>query len=204
MEHIEDLAVAVSRLNARAIISDHAVFCFSRSNNIRNYSVSLFARENRVHIREWNELIQQAIEGGLIDLWSGERRNKSRRDSYVAFRPLKIHHLYGFFLIGLFLWIAAVSSFILELIIHRKLKCNNPHRFWKLADWLIDGRRHMMKLNRTKNPKQPAHLLPIRKYVDRIAYPHLIQPLPITWRSQRKMYVFNINNSMFSRQSLDT
>lgn len=175
LQRIEDTAVVASRQHARVTTSARDIFCFSQSNNIRNSPVALLVRDSRLQIQKWDKLIQQTIEGGLIEKWSNERNNNLKMESNAEPRPLGVQHFYGsFFLVSLFLF-GAINVFILELIIHRKLKGENVHRLWRTANWIIDGRRHMLlHFNQPKKRKQQWQV-PIRTYRSRIV--HLRQPL---------------------------
>lgn len=154
LEQIDDLAVAISRQHARATTSARDIFCFSRSNNIRNYSVALLTRDNRLQLREWNKIIQQSIEAGLIEKWSCARCNKPKMESGAVYNPLECDRFYGGILLCLISMFIATTILILERIIHQKLREENVHRFWKTADWIIDGRRHMLKSFRAKDQKR--------------------------------------------------
>lgn len=141
-----DVAVAMSRQNALATASDRDIFCFNRANNIRNYSMTLLMRRERVHTPKWNRKIQQTFEGGLIGKWLEDLQNKKEKNSDGYIRPLTIEDMSGVFLLCGAVLSAAFIAFVLELIIHHKLKDRNSHRFWRTADWMIDGRRHFLKL----------------------------------------------------------
>lgn len=149
--------MAMSRQNALATASDRDIFCLNRANNIRNHSMTFLMRRERVQIQEWNRKIQQTFEGGLIGKWLKDVQNKTRKDSDDHIRPLKLKDIYGSFLLCAAVLSAAFVAFVLELIIQHKLKNGNCHRFWKTADWIIDGRRHYLKLRlkQTNNLEQP-------------------------------------------------
>lgn len=179
---MENVAVAASRQNARATTSSRDVFCLSRSNNIRNYSVALLVRENHLRIQDWNKMIQLTIEAGLVEKWSFARRDSAKNDSDVVVRSLAVQHFYGGLVICALFLLAAIIAFILELIIHKQLKSGNPHRFWRTADWIIDGRRHMLRSHRVNNQKERMHQLPVRKYCNRMRNIQLRKPLVAIWR----------------------
>lgn len=173
---MDDLAVAVSRQNARATTSSRDIFCFSQANNIRNYSVTLMMRD-RLQIEKWNEMIQFTIEAGLIEKWSFVRPDKTETDSDVVAHPLKIHHFYGGLLMCFLFLLAAFIAFFLELVIHQKMKSETPHRFWRTADWIIDGQRHMLMMHRANNRKGRERQVPVRKYCDRVPHTRLRRPI---------------------------
>lgn len=112
-------------------------------------------------------MIQFNIVAGLIDKWSFTRRDKTKNDSDVVARPLAVKHLYGGLLMCFLFLLAAIIAFSLELVIHQKLKGRNPHQYWRTADWIIDGQRHMLILRRANNRKER---IPVRKYCNRILF----------------------------------
>lgn len=137
------------------MVSAKEIFCFEKSNNIRNDSVALLMRRGPVRIHEWNELISRIIEAGLVGKWARDQRKRNAEDPQMAGTPMGLQHFYGGFGLCIFFWIIAIIVFILELIIHRKLQGENPHRFWRTADWVIDGKRHMLKLHTASNRHNP-------------------------------------------------
>lgn len=189
LDQREDIAVAVSRQNALAMTSTHDVFCFGRANNIRNYSKALLMRQSRLQIQEWNEKIQQAIEGGLVEKWLRDLKNNTKIERNVVIRPFKVQDLYAGFLICSVFLLVAIIAFIFEFIIHHKLRGANPHQFWRTADWIIDGQRHSWKIraNRPRNETKQWQV-PVRTYCSRIRYPHLLPPLATTRRPLRRTY----------------
>lgn len=144
LERNEDMAVAVSRQYARA--SARKIFCFGKSNNIRNFSVALLMRANRVQIPEWNQLILRAMQAGLIGKWSSDQGIHVAEEERVIGTALGIDHFYGGLSFCILFLFAAIFAFIFEVIVHRKLQRENRHRFWRTADWVIDGQRHLLKL----------------------------------------------------------
>lgn len=102
-------------------------------------------RQHPLHTR-LNDLIQLAIEGGLIGKWTADIEWNFRQKSNLAIAPkiLTVEHI---FLALLFLAIftsCAIGAFIAELIIYNRVSRSNPHRFWKIADMLIDGKRQFL------------------------------------------------------------
>lgn len=104
------MAVAISRQHARATASAREVFCFDNSNNIRNYSVALSMRANRVKISEWNQLILRAMQAGLIGKWASEQRIDVTEEQRVVGTALGMDHFYGgLSLCVLFLFAAIIA-----------------------------------------------------------------------------------------------
>lgn len=183
LELREDIAVAVSRQHARATASARDIFCFDKSNNIQNYSVALLIRNGRLQMQEWNKKIQQIIESGIIGKWMTELENETKIGSDADIRLMGIQDLYGGLMLCFCLLIVATSVFILELIVHYKLKDANSHRYWKSFDWMIDGQSHLLKL-RAKHAENREDLLqpPIPIYQSRIRHFNSRQSLTISQR----------------------
>lgn len=128
----------------------------------------------RVRIQEWNRKIQQTIECGLAGKWLKDLENKKKKYTHVGIRPLKAQDFYGALLICLLLLILAILALIFELIVHHKLKNRNSSRWWKNADWIIDGRRHI-RITRAEKWNQFLQV-PIRTYQSRVRHFHHIRP----------------------------
>lgn len=139
--------MAASRQSARATISSQEMFCFEKSNNIRNSSMTLLLRESRLKMDEWNTLILRTIEAGLMGKWSSDCDRRSEIDQQVARTPMSLKHFYGAATMSSLFLSLAIIAFILEHVVHRKLQDENCHRFWRTIDWIIDGKRHMLKLH---------------------------------------------------------
>lgn len=151
LERFGDVAVAVSRQHVFATISERNTFCFSRANNIRNYYPALLMREDQVKTQQWDRKIQQTIEGGLIGKWLFDLKNKTKIDPDIVIRPMGMHHFYGTFVTCSLLSFGGFLTFILEIIVHHKLKDVNCYRFWRTIDWMIDSHRHMLHVKPIKN-----------------------------------------------------
>lgn len=145
----DQVAVAVSRYHARATLYDRYAYCFRSAANIRNNLVVLKMNETSIHPAEWNGLIRRVSEAGLVAKWSrlpvAPASNSMLMSSDAGF--ITTEHYIGcltFVAIG---WFLAILLAILEQIIHYKVKHLNRHRYWDVADMLIDGQRHMFIFN---------------------------------------------------------
>lgn len=165
LDQHEDVSVAASRQNARSTAFAQHIFCFSRANNIRNYTLSLAMREDRLQIQIWNKMIQRTTEGGLIGKWLRDLSNTTINDPVYLIRPINLRNFYRSFIFCLVPLFAAFCTLISELVVHHKLKNDNSHRFWRTMDWLIDGQRHKMKFpaNPPKEREEPL-LLTIQNF----------------------------------------
>lgn len=144
------IAVAISRHH----IHTSNIFCLPKSEAIRTNFVALKLRKNRVDHVKWNDLIQRLLEGGFMAKWARDAittsMNDDRTDSVEGVNLMGFQLFYLAFLgIGCVLGLIA---FVFEHIVHYKLKQVNCHRFWTVADMVIDGRRHFWIFNRRRLP----------------------------------------------------
>lgn len=142
LEKSDKVAVAISRHYVRATRN---AFCFPA--NIRNDLVVLKMRETNIQHTEWNGLIQRIFEAGLVAKWSHTAR-KSNELMNSDEGLITINHYVGMLVFVSICWILAILIAILERAIHHKVKQENHHRYWSVADMVIDGRRHMFIFNR--------------------------------------------------------
>lgn len=149
----KEIALGASRqhiLNSPAY-SPSTVFCFEKSQAFGAHQIALRIRKDFKFLGKVNEIIRHLFEGGLFVKW--DRDNKRKRKYEIPFivkRPIQLKYFNtgsGFVLSGGF--IMASLTFVLELIISKKLKQKNEHRIWKYLERSLDGRRYYLK-NLTK------------------------------------------------------
>lgn len=65
------LAVAVSRDHAfyRSLVHESNIFCFPPTNNLNNFTVSIFTRKHFHLLPKINEIIQETLEFGFMEMW---------------------------------------------------------------------------------------------------------------------------------------
>lgn len=148
LETSDKIAVAVSRhyIRANSYDSNAKVHCFPNSANIRSDLVVLKMHERSVHHAQWNGLIQYVAESGIIGKWLRSSASLTRKSNESASTGE------GIITIGIIcFWfgglVIATIVAIIEQIIHYKVKQPNHHRYWAIADMLIDGRRYMYFFN---------------------------------------------------------
>lgn len=147
-------AVAVSSHYSRVNFDVRKVYCFEDPPKIRSNSVLLKMRDTGLNRTEWNNLIQRIFESGLITKWANSaiasaktcKGNDPTKEGIVT-----SDQSMGMFVFMACGYILAAIAAILEQIIHYKVKQENHHRYWDLADKLIDARRHMFIFNARGN-----------------------------------------------------
>lgn len=154
LKQSENVAVAVSRQFIRTKYYDENVFCFAR--NIRSNLIALKMLKTRLQINEWNKSIRQIVESGLIHKWLHSTTRKTKE--IVTNTQSQVEHYLGLlcFTVG-GIGIASIVA-IVEQIIHLFVRRHNHHRYWDVANWVIDGKRHKCIFNQRKHTR-PAHEL---------------------------------------------
>lgn len=149
-----DLAVGVSRIQVMytSFFRNHKLFCFDRSENIANYTISLVVRNDYGLMSAINEIMRRILEGGLNVKWERENEVKLPPEIRQNKRPGPVGMeeamtlIYFVCIPGLFL---TTATFSLErFIASQKLqaKTTTKKNFWTRLENLIDGQRHMFKL----------------------------------------------------------
>lgn len=158
LTHVDnfELAVGVSRIHvmSTALFANHQIFCFDRSQNIANYTISLAVRNDHELITSINKIIRGLIEGGLIVKWQRDNSLSAhaeftQRSSSEAFTVEE--GLIVVFFVGIPGLALAIATFCLELLIaSRKLRARSAKdvQFWTKLENFVDGRRHMFKLRK--------------------------------------------------------
>lgn len=150
-----DLAVAVSRTHAMTtqLYRNGEIFCFDRSQNIANYTVSLAIRSD-YGMTAINKIIRGILEGGLNIKWLRNFQAKVQSEIYAIeewiTKPIDfievLTPILWVFATGMIL---ATLTFIVELIIARqngRVQTVAQRKLWMQLEKLIDGRRHMFNL----------------------------------------------------------
>lgn len=87
-----------------------------------------------------------AVEGGLIVKWTRDIEWNSRDRSYAMSGPkvLTLEHILPAFVVYSLFASFAIGAFIAEHVVHYHIRRASVHRFWLVADGLIDGQRHYL------------------------------------------------------------
>lgn len=122
------LAVAVSREHSEnsPLMKKTNMFCFTRTNNINNYLVSILARRDHHLLSRMNRNIRGILEAGLLNKWQADSQRESDLSSVSIVTEedsgqivLKVQHVQGAFyvlIVGLFV---AFVIYLLELLSYK-------------------------------------------------------------------------------------
>lgn len=135
LQHDEYLAVAVSRLHVKnnPVISRTELFCFSRQNNVYSYSVAMPLKNYYELVDRIDLVISSLMEFGLIAKWVKSDDAPSTRTLIARAQAkhyqteygnvvLTIEHIVGALIIMAFGYILAIIAFLIEQIVHRKVR----------------------------------------------------------------------------------
>lgn len=162
------LAVAISRMHTyqnhtRRNVSMDSIYCFDKNEQIIQYPMMLMMatnNNNRWAFDRIQRLAQLAMQGGLFVKWLkdypsfrhlGNRRRHS--DANGESQVQTIEHIIFAFMIYLLVISMAFVAFAIECIVYRRSRCRGVHRYWKLADILVDGKRHFFLPIKKQNPR---------------------------------------------------
>lgn len=149
-----DLAVGVSRAHVTqtSLYVNHQIFCFDRSQNIMNYTISLAIRNDYELISNINKLIRRVLEGGLTSKWHRENTKNILPEVEETFRyeTIRVEHfltLMYYVTIPSFFLSTAIFTFE-RLVVSkiRRAKTAKNRKFWMKLSKIVDGRRHVFNL----------------------------------------------------------
>lgn len=154
LESSEQLAVAASRLHVHYVMSPVKIFCFEKTKNILNFSISIQINKNLPSslIVNINNLIQRIVEAGFVSKWKAEFYTK-KKNGLNPVKNLSLGQLMGAFLIIVIIEGLACVAAIIEHIIYYKANAPNAHRYWKCASHAVDGQRHLFIFGVNKSRK---------------------------------------------------
>lgn len=133
------LAVAVSREHSEnsPLMSKMNMYCFTRSNNIYNYLISVLARRDHHLLSRINRNIRGVLEAGLLSKWQLDSQRESDLKNFKATGDeednativLKWQHVQGAFYVALIGLFVSLIVFLLEIIV---FQLSNTRTFKKL------------------------------------------------------------------------
>lgn len=136
-----DVAVAVSREYSHNI-SNIDIYCFEKANNIYDYALHFWVRKDFPHLKELNRFIGLASAGGLIEKWRSIKQTKTYAKHHEnVYNNVNMKNLLGLVIILCSLEILAISTILIERIVHRNVHVRNPSKFWIFANMFINPDR---------------------------------------------------------------
>lgn len=143
------LAVAISRERAlRSHLVPPSRFCFENTQTIYEYPMTFLIRRNFPHLKQLNEFIHMASQGGLIKQWRANSHIQTYYNKENMYVKITLDHLHGYLIICCILLIISFLTLLLEQCVHTRATMPNPYRFWIIVDMLIDSDRHFWLENK--------------------------------------------------------
>lgn len=141
-------AAIASEIDIISYDQRNKIKCFDKTHSFTRFPIAFFVRKDSELAAPLHEIIQTAVEAGLIDFWRNRLvKIKMLKKSDTPVAPIKASQLT--FILGsaalalFFSWML----FIAEIIIYRMSRSPDRNFFWSYLDWLIDGRRHAFIFN---------------------------------------------------------
>lgn len=144
----DDMAVGVSRAHAMStsLLANHEIFCFERSQNIANYTISLAIRNDVELVVRINTIIQNILNGGLNVKWPREHSitiSLKENTHTNIWKPIRMEFFAALFHFlyfpGIFL---ATAAFYAELHIAKRRSVSNCSTKCTILSEFSDGHRH--------------------------------------------------------------
>lgn len=151
LEYNPKLAIAISRELANKIDSGviSPFYCFDQSELIHEYALKFLVHANFSYIDELNKFIKMTSASGLIEKWRKDIQiDKSDGQTVMEIHQIELKYLAGIFIIWFILLFCTLSTFFIEIIVHRRVRKPGVSRFWIMCEMFIDSRRHFMLENR--------------------------------------------------------
>lgn len=131
MKEYQKYALAIPRRRAERsqVFISKKIYCYDKTENIRNYSVSLNVRKDFEYLAEVNEIIMNALEAGLIQKWENDGQPiKSHDEKMYNFIENSNSQLSNAMLLSMALSLV-VMVLSAEIIINRQVEALYRHNF---------------------------------------------------------------------------
>lgn len=140
-DHKLAVAVPLGRLQINESTAK-SVYCFDKANNIETYPLKIFMIKEFPLQKELNQFIQRMSEGGLIAKWAKGTNFQSSKDRFQSDQnqiSMNIIPVGAIFCSCLVLF--DILIFILELIMHKKIRTPGSFRIWRFIELMINPDR---------------------------------------------------------------
>lgn len=117
-----------SQAERNQLYASNKIYCFSKAENIKNYSISLKVRKNFECMDEVNEVIRQALEAGLITKWSNEGQILRYHDDLKSLKNNLIPKLSNALLLSI-ACIPTVLTISAELVMNNRMDELSHHNY---------------------------------------------------------------------------
>lgn len=122
-----------SQAERNPLYASNKIYCFSKAENIKNYSISLKVRKNFECMDEVNEVIRQALEAGLITKWSNEGQILRYHDDLKSLKNNLIPKLSNALLLSI-ACISTVLTISAEMVMNNRIDELSHHNYMTFVD----------------------------------------------------------------------
>lgn len=138
------MAVAVSKQYVESIPIRNQIFCFDTIERIQTRHKSILIRDDFIFRAVINAAIDNLFNSGIICKWLNDSRvaeSLSTEEATMDDALIGIVVLVGAVLIIPFMVLCC------EIVTFKKCRQEYPNKYWKYAEMLIDGKRHLFVLD---------------------------------------------------------
>lgn len=134
------VAVARTHIERSNLFMSNKIYCFGKSRNIQNYSISLNVRKDFEYMNELNEIIKLALEAGLIRKWENDGQPIKQHENMDEIVEKSIPKLSNaiLFAIGFFVLILIVLA---EIVISKRLETLNRQNLYMFMHKSLSAQR---------------------------------------------------------------
>lgn len=138
------IAVAVSKQFIESIPVQNHIFCFETIEIVQTFQKSVLIRDDLILRAEINNAINNLFSSGIIFKWLTD----SRLEKLVTTEEATMDEaLIGIFVLIGTIFILPFLVFYCEIVTFKRCRDQNSRHFWKYAEMLIDGKRHLFVLD---------------------------------------------------------
>lgn len=145
----DKLAVATSRFHVKTTPHEK-IDCFDQSQNIHNYLNTFMIRSDFPKKKLFNDVLKHVVSSGLVPKWKKDLQFYRETETTTSVKSIRNGIMVRQ---GIMFFSVSISTFIVEIIIHRKAHSNNASFFWKFLDKVIYGQRCFFLLQKNWEEK---------------------------------------------------
>lgn len=145
----DKLAVAASYELSRS--KTKHIYCFDNENIIYEYSLKMLVRKDFSLLRDLNNFLRGASEGGLIEKWLENYRSLGAKKDHIEFTGFKLESIYFLLCVCVAFLILAFLAIIVERTTFRNNEIPNAKPFWRYVEMIISPYRYFYQRNANWN-----------------------------------------------------
>lgn len=139
------IAVPKRYFQSQSIAKSNEIHCIAHEELSHGYELSFFYQKNFKFIKELNEFIHLATEGGLITKWLNCMNTRiSLTHGNDAVHQVTMEQVLGLIVICLSMLSLATCLFFFEKIVQERAQALNASRGWIFAQMIIDPNRYFL------------------------------------------------------------